>query len=898
MDSDSNKLEQPNLLNDNNFWGKIRSAYLEDTTTRDPALSREITFIRDAMTKYFDQKKDERYIIEDFLGVGGVGIVFKVKDLILHTNRAIKIARPIEGKEDLVQGLISEEISRLQEVNHPNIISIFDVGSIRSISGQSPFFTMTFLSGAINGRKYFSTQRTTTQLFKFIDGFLAGATHLHSINLVHLDLKPSNVFVGEDGFAIIGDLGGTRKIIGEMEEEITVTCTSNYAHPELLALTSVSTGGEDNRRRGKIPRKKLKYEFDRFAIGKSLNEIISKFESKNPTELTAYQKKYLQLQSARLLDGRTNPEERPLGLTENTLFRIKYGSLKEVCDDFDKLLGRVNLINEIPELTPTTESIIQISRGRRTRLTARLTRLLREPLVRRLATVSQLGLVRLVYPGATHTRFEHSLGTYSNAANYIRSLYYDPINPLFGQIMSKNDLLATLLAAILHDLGQYSHAHDLYDVEPVIFKHETLTSMLLKGTWVDYRKLTDSLRKIIIIDWNIDPERIVRILEADPSKLSLEIRDRILHTIISGPIDADKLDYLLRDSDNCQAVFGNGLDRSRLLSTLTIVYQRQGAHDEQYFALGIHEKGRAAAESVGFIRFQMFNAVYWHHTVRAAKSMLQRAAFEWIAPKRLDPSKHEKLKREFYDFVLQYKKVDKRKPDGQVQLFNLPSVNEITRIGHTSNPQWSSLYYTDLSFLQWLYERTSDTGKELIEAIAKRELYKRIFVISAIQSRPLWEKIQSELRNYDDFKRYSEELRKSIKIRVDEIIKNSSDESKSFFITGVGETIEPVQQAARILGGEGTVLIDAPKPRGKENLLFFPEDLHRGQREEFQAPSLLAVSESWQLFSNKLHETAGNIRIFVHPDVAILKSTKTKNGNRILDSSVIEEEIKTIFGAN
>lgn len=700
MNTFSSSNNKTSCLNNEYFWVKIKNEYLENTNTRDPSLTNEITCIRNAITKYFEADKGRRYVIEGFLGVGGVGIVFKAWDTLLRTHRAIKIARPIEGKEDLVYSLISEEINRLQEVNHPNIISIFDIGNIDSTSGQLPFYAMTFLRGALNGRKYFSTQRTAEELVMFIDGLFAGTNHLHSINLVHLDLKPSNIFVGDNGFAVIGDLGGTRNIVGNNEDDILVTCTTPYAHPDLLALTAISSGGEDNRRRGTIKRKSLKFEFDRFAIGKSIYEIIKKFESINPGKLSPYQKKYLQLQAARLLDGKTSIEERPLGLTENSLERLKYKSINEAYLDFDKLLGRVNLVNEIPELTPNVESIIQISKGRRTRLTSRLTHLLREPLIRRLGSVSQLGLVRLVYPGATHTRFEHSLGTYSNAAEYICALYYDPINPLFRQIMSKNDLLATLLAAVLHDLGQYQHAHDLQDVEPAIFKHDTLTIMLLKGIWTDYRKLTDPLRNLLLNEWKIEPERIANILEAEPEKLSLDIRDRILHTIISGPLDVDKLDYLLRDSDNCQTVFGNGLDRTRLLATLTIVYQRKGVADEQYFALGIHEKGRAAAESIGFIRFQMFNAVYWHHAVRAAKAMLQRAAFEWMAPKEHIASLHDRLKHELHDFILQFKKIDKRKQEGHPQLFGLPSENVSQSIGYVNKPQWSSLCYTDMLFLK------------------------------------------------------------------------------------------------------------------------------------------------------------------------------------------------------
>lgn len=898
-----------NRLNEEIFWEEVRKGYQDDTNTQEPALNREIIILRDAIN-YFDPKKGSRYIVVGFLGVGGVGIVFRVWDTILLTYRALKIARPIEGKEDLIAGLLSEEISRLQEVSHPNLISIFDLGKIESTSGQLDFYTMTFLRGAMNARKYFSQPHLCKQFLNFLSGFLAGVDYLHSAKLIHLDLKPSNVFVGEDGFAVIGDLGGARRMEGNMDDELIITCTSAYAHLSLLALTSISSGGDNNRRKGKLKRQNLKFEYDRFAIGKSIFEIIKLFDLYSPKELSQYQRKYLQLQAARLLDGITSSEERPLGLTEGSLLRLKYNSMQQVCIDFDKLIGRINLLNEIPEISSSNDAVIQVTRGRKTRLTPRLAHLLHEPLLRRLGSVSQLGLVRLVYPGATHTRLEHSLGVYSNAAEYIRALYNDPINPLFRQIMSLQDLVATLLAALLHDLGQYQHAHDLYEVEPIVFNHESFTSSLLKGTWLNYNSLTNSLRRLLEDQWDVKAERIVEILEANPNNHALDINNRILHTIITGPLDVDKLDYLLRDSDHCQTVYGNGLDRSRLLSTLTLVYQR-GKGDEQYFALGIHEKGRAAAESLGFIRFQMFRSVYWHHTVRSAKAMLQRAAFEWIARNGYDPRNNDKLKHELQDFILQQKnKLDKTEADRQSKLFdhsitdteiqsklNSSTVSISGRIGYAMKPQWSSLNHSDMLALHWLHGQTTEVGKRLIEAIAKRELYKRVFVISFVQDPSLWEAIQKNVINYNQLRERSEELRKAMKFRVDKLLEKSNKDSKHFYVSGVGEDTSSVNAAAQILGMEGTVLIDMPYTRGKEMLHFFPEDLHRGHKEEFQTPSLLVVSELWKLVSDKLHEIAGNIRVFVHPDIDVLRSAKSDTFERLLDSQAIEEELRNIFKA-
>jgi serine/threonine protein kinase len=391
-------------VDDEALWQLVHDAYIRDTTTRDPALAKEIQCIREAMQS-FRREPLARYVVLSFLGVGGVGIVFQVWDRTLRTFRALKIARPIEGKEDLTRGLVEEEISRLQEVSHPNVISIFDAGALESSSGALPFFTMTFLRGALPAQKYFDSPREVAHLLEFTRGLLAGLAHLHQANLLHLDLKPNNIFVGESGYAVVADLGGARRVAGDPEERLLITCTTDYAHPELRGITAVSsTGGDPNRRRGHVRRVDLRFAFDLFAAGKSIFKIIHTFESANPRALTTYTRKYLTLQAARLLDGKTLASERPLGLTEASLVSLRYVDAGEAVVDLDKLLGRVNPLTDIPELSPTNERVIQVTRGQKTSLTPRLARLLAEPLLRRLGTVSQLGLIRLVYPGATHTR--------------------------------------------------------------------------------------------------------------------------------------------------------------------------------------------------------------------------------------------------------------------------------------------------------------------------------------------------------------------------------------------------------------------------------------------------------------------------------------------------------------
>jgi HD superfamily phosphohydrolase len=102
---------------------------------------------------------------------------------------------------------------------------------------------------------------------------------------------------------------------------------------------------------------------------------------------------------------------------------------------------------------------------------------------------------------------------------------------------------------------------------------------------------------------------------------------RIIQSLLSGPIDVDKMDYLARDSLHAGVPYGRHFDQDRLLASLCL--------DAAGTAVAISDKGRTAAELMVFARYVMFSEVYWHHAVRAATAMLQRAV--WLVRQAIDP---------------------------------------------------------------------------------------------------------------------------------------------------------------------------------------------------------------------------------------------------------------------
>ena len=245
-------------------------------------------------------------------------------------------------------------------------------------------------------------------------------------------------------------------------------------------------------------------------------------------------------------------------------------------------------------------------------LTPRVRALVDTPAFQRLAHVTQLGLVRLVYPAAHHTRFEHSLGVYRLGLLYLRRLAHDPR----FQVVSPQEAEVFLVAALLHDLGHWPFCHWVEEMDlPGVPEHELFANSFL---------LESEVADVLLEQWNLQPRQVVTLLSQKPRTRS----NRILASMLSGPIDIDKMDYLFRDSLHAGVPYGRNFDQARLIGSLCL--NRRGD------ALAVTEKGKTAAELMVFARYVMFSEVYWHHAVRAATAMFQRAFYNLYRELDLD----------------------------------------------------------------------------------------------------------------------------------------------------------------------------------------------------------------------------------------------------------------------
>ena len=224
----------------------------------------------------------------------------------------------------------------------------------------------------------------------------------------------------------------------------------------------------------------------------------------------------------------------------------------------------------------------------------------------RLKQITQLGLTSRVYPGATHTRFEHALGVFHNSIRYLLELGKDP---RFREIIDPHRAEVVLAAALLHDLGHWPFCHPIEDMSlPELAPHEELAAQFLG----DDSELAGVLRT----DWRVEPAEVLDVLTRRTDSRPV----RLMRSILSGPIDIDKMDYLDRDSLHAGVPYGRNFDRNRLIQSLLLNKAGDG--------LAISSKGKTAAELMVFARYVMFSEVYWHHAVRSATSMFARAFFE------------------------------------------------------------------------------------------------------------------------------------------------------------------------------------------------------------------------------------------------------------------------------
>ncbi|ASJ17558.1 nucleotidyltransferase [Thermococcus chitonophagus] len=224
-------------------------------------------------------------------------------------------------------------------------------------------------------------------------------------------------------------------------------------------------------------------------------------------------------------------------------------------------------------------------------------KLVETPEFQRLRCIKQLGLANLVYPGANHTRFEHSLGTWYLARRLSLELE-----------LQEEEAMLIQLAALLHDIGHGPFSHTLERIyrERLEFSdHMEVSRSVVEGK-IEICEVPNELPDILN-NLGFDPKEIGELIAGTHGK-------KYLRMVIHGDIDVDQLDYLSRDAHYTGVAHGI-IDLERLLTVMKVI-------DGE---LVIDEKGIEAVEGMLVARSLMYSRVYFHRTVKIAEGMLIRA---------------------------------------------------------------------------------------------------------------------------------------------------------------------------------------------------------------------------------------------------------------------------------
>lgn len=267
-----------------------------------------------------------------------------------------------------------------------------------------------------------------------------------------------------------------------------------------------------------------------------------------------------------------------------------------------------HVFGEIPELSGLEAggALVRIPTQQDVPFTARVRSIVDTPEFQRLGQITQLGLASKVYPGATHTRFEHALGVFHNALRYLWQLGKDE---RFVARVDRHHAEVLMAAALLHDLGHWPFCHPIEDMcLDHLPPHEAFAGEFLSPH--------GELGQVLRSEWGVEPAEVLDVLVPRTDSPAL----RMIRSILSGPVDIDKMDYLERDSLHAGVPYGRNFDRNRLIQSLMVNAAGDG--------LAISSKGRTATELMVFARYVMFSEVYWHHAVRAATCMFARGFYE------------------------------------------------------------------------------------------------------------------------------------------------------------------------------------------------------------------------------------------------------------------------------
>ena len=363
-------------------------------------------------------------------------------------------------------------------------------------------------------------------------------------------------------------------------------------------------------------------------------------------------------------------------------------------------------------------------------------------------------------------------------------------------------------------------------------------------------------------EWSLDSERLARLLDVRLDRYRAGVKERILHSIIDGAIDADKLDYLVRDASRLGIPYGRAVDVERIAGGVTAIVAKNPAGNS-IACIGVHEKARVAAESLAKARSEMYSQVYWHHAVRSMKAMVGRAVQRLVVHLDSDEATKNQFVSEFESFAMS---LPGSLSPGASQLALDDGAGGERRANpmNIAEEEPGGLAATDAAVLAFLerYMIGADVkDHELLHAVRTRSLYKRLHVWSLSDTEETARELAAGWSGLTIIQKLAvyERLEQELGRRV-----GTASESNPETVALTAESVRKVQM--RTQSRYPLLLIDLPdsKPESEIPLYFVRETERRALRKDGSSVGKAYPSRTWEQYGGRLREHAGKLRVYCH----------------------------------
>lgn len=701
------------------------------------------------------------------LGGGTFGVVARTRDR-RGPDRAVKFLLQ-HGSGFL------HEVEMTTRVPFKHVVPIIDHGeTVIGLVGQRTFNARFLVSPLIDGwtlHQYFAgliakphlvinrpdlKRRLHDQVLSLIDDLVAGLEEMSRADVVHMDIKPSNILVypqlGDDVSVrvdgnpagvpsskalprlklFIIDLGAARHLERVPDSRIPIVATPYYfpTHWEALGVSRVPDTGGLTALGSEI--RALAGAIDVYSAGRVLEEVF----------LDRMKRKTLGHDQLRVSAGAEERKEQfwreifsdDFPLIEGLIARMLQGRQPKpvLPSDIRTYLPTIapynsrSVLASGPLVDPHPARRIRVGRAL-VSVSSPFDLCVDHSRLQRLRRINQLSMLSVVFPDATHSRFAHSLRTFHLAKRFVTALYRKSQFRLLFERAEVNHLLA---AALLHDIGQYPFSHAIEDLRKIAEYRETLGARFalqwLKEVKYDQERVREMMHwdrderpsvARILHDYGMDPEVVFQLTQKGSKPSGAPPTLHIGRDLIAGLIDVDRVSYLVHDSERTGVPYGLGVDVASLAEALTVRWESE---DRSEWGLGIEEAGVSAVEALLTATYWMYRNVYWHHTNRGVMAAVKFVVRRLLERKAVEAASHTALA---FDEYLQL--TDQMSEYGALQLLNARWERAIEAIRleggrEATNPLSSMMSGRRLGYRRVVSLRWTPDTRWLFVGMAKR----------------------------------------------------------------------------------------------------------------------------------------------------------------------------------